>query len=196
MKIITNVLLLSATIFITQACGPSAEEKEKEAAKVEEAAKITKASSAEMDKKKKRDELEKLTAERAEQRRLLREELALKTPTFKGDDGEIIYNKAEVDPAYIGGNAAMMAYLRDNIKFPKEAEEAGIEGTVFVDFVISKNGTVRLVEITDATSDEASKAFRDEAFRVVSSMPKWSAGRQHNKAVSVKFNIPITFQVL
>lgn len=196
MKIITNVLLLSATIFIAQACGPSSEEKEKEAARVEEAAKITKASSAEMDKKKKRDELDKITRERAEKWRTQRDELAVKSPTFKDEDGEIIYNKAEVDPAYIGGNDAMMAYLRDNIKFPKEAEEDGIEGTVFVDFVVSRNGTVRLVEITDATSDEANKAFRDEAFRVVSSMPKWSAGRQHNKAVSVKFNIPITFQVL
>lgn len=196
MKIFTNVLFLSAVILIAQACSPKAGENEKALVKVEEPSKVTKMSSTDMDKKKKHDDLAQLTRERAEKLKLQREELAIKSPTFKDQDGEVIYNKAEVDPVYIGGHEAMMVYLRDNIKFPREAEENGTEGTVFVDFVVSKNGNVRMVEITDATSEEANLAFRDEAYRVVSSMPKWSAGRQHNEPVSVKFSIPITFQVI
>jgi protein TonB len=201
MKIITNVLFLSAALFIAQACSPKAGENDKELAKAEEAAeteasRIKKVSSTEMDKKQKREKLEQATREQAEKRRLQREELALKTPTFKTDKGEIIYNKAEVDPTFIGGDAAMMTYLRDNVKYPKEAEENGIEGTVFVDFVVGENGKVRMVEIADATSDEVGQVFRDEAYRVVNAMPKWSAGRQHNKPVSVRFSIPITFQTI
>jgi TonB family protein len=195
MKIIKNVLLLSAALLIVQACGTKSAESEKAVVKAEEPAKVTKMS-AEEDKKQKREKLEQLTRERVEKRKAQRDEVAVKTLTFKGEDGEVIYNKAEVDPSYIGGNEAMMKYLRDNIKFPKEAEEKGIEGTVFVDFVVGKNGVVRMVEISDATSEEANQAFRTEAHRVVSSMPKWAAGRQHDKAVSVRFSIPITFQVI
>ncbi|HMJ70106.1 MAG TPA: TonB family protein [Cyclobacteriaceae bacterium] len=196
MKIIKNMLLLTAGLLMVQACSTKSAESEKAVVKAEEPSKVTKMSSAEIDKKQKRDKLEQLTRERTEKWKLQRDELALKALTFKGEDGEVIYNKAEVDPSYIGGNEAMMAYLRDNIKFPKEAEENGIEGTVFVDFVVGKNGVVRMVEVTDATSEEASQAFRTEAYRVVASMPKWTAGRQHDKPVSVKFSIPITFQVI
>jgi TonB family protein len=196
MKIFTNVIFLSAAILIAQACSPKSEENKKELVKVEEPSTVTKMSSVDMDKKKKRDALAQLTRERAEKWKIQRDQLAQKTPTFKDKDGEVIYNKAEIDPSYIGGNTAMMEYLRDNIKFPKEAEENGTEGTVFVDFVVSKNGTVRMVEITDATSEEANLAFRDEAYRVVNSMPKWAAGRQHNEPVSVKSSVPITFQII
>jgi TonB family protein len=195
MKIFTNVLFLFAAILIAQACNSKAEEN-KELVKVEKPSKVVKMSSADMDKKKKHDALAQLTREATEKGKVQRDQLALKTPTFKDKDGEVIYNKAEIDPTYVGGNTAMMEYLRNNIKFPREAEENGTEGTVFVDFVVSKNGTVRMVEITDATSEEANLAFRDEAYRVVNSMPKWSAGRQHNEPVNVKFSIPITFQVI
>jgi len=101
-----------------------------------------------------------------------------------------------VAPSYNGGEKAMTKFLNDNVKFPEEAQEKGIEGTVFVDFIIAANGIVREVEVTDETNEDVDQSFRNEAIRVVSSMPAWVPGRQHGKAVDVRFSIPITFEMI
>jgi protein TonB len=88
----------------------------------------------------------------------------------------------------------MRNYLKDNLKYPQDVVDGQEEGLVFVDFVVDKNGIVRDVEVTEETNEDVAVAFRSEAARVVSSMPKWIPGRQHGKAVDVKFSIPILFQ--
>ena len=81
----------------------------------------------------KREMIEKASVEKEEQRRLAAIELAKTTPTFKDKSGKVVYNKAEVDPSFTGGNNEMKKYLRNNLNYPKQAEDNGIEGTVFVD---------------------------------------------------------------
>lgn len=195
MKKTLNIFVLAVAFMVAQACGSKSEKMSEES----EESVATETSAVETDEltlAEKRAKIEKETAEREEKRRIEFEEQAKTTPTYTDSDGNIVYNKAEVDPSYNGGKKAMMEYLRDNIKFPKEAEEKGIEGTVFVDFIIAANGTVREVGVTDAPGEEVDQSFRAEAIRVVTSMPKWVPGRQHGKAVQVRFSLPVTFQMI
>jgi TonB family protein len=96
----------------------------------------------------------------------------------------------------VGGDEAMMKYLKENIVFPKDAEDKGLEGTVFVDFIVLEDGSVLEVSVEDAPGEEVDQSFRDEAIRVVNSMPKWTPGHQGGKPVDVKFSLPITFQIM
>lgn len=136
---------------------------------------------------------EKEKFEREDRRRIANEKLVMLTPTYKDKKGKLVYNKAEIEPAYIGGKEAMRSYLRDNLKYPQDALDKQEEAVVFVDFVVDKNGIVREVEVTEETNENVDVSFRSEAARIVSSMPKWTPGRQHGEAVDVKFSIPISF---
>jgi TonB family protein len=191
MKKSLSILALAVTLLVAQACGPKTDENTS-AVVIEEPA-VEKVAMTVADRKAK---LEKDKAERAEQKRIEMEKLAEVSLTYTDKDGNVVYRKSEIEPSFTGGNAAMMEYLRDNLKFPKDALEKEMEGTVFVDFVISQNGNVREVEVTNTVNEEVEQSFRDEAIRVVSAMPKWSPGRQKGNAVDVKFSIPITFEIL
>jgi periplasmic protein TonB len=136
--------------------------------------------------------IEKDKTERAEKRRMEFEERARLSPTYKDADGNIIYHKAEVQPSFVGGEGAMAKYLSDNLMYPETAKQQELEGTVFVDFVVSPDGSVRNVVTTD---DGVDQSLRMEAIRVVSNMPKWVAGKQGGKPVPVYYNVPITFQL-
>ena len=71
-----------------------------------------------------------------------------------------------------------------------------MEGTVFVDFVIGANGIVREVVVKDAPGEDVDPSFKTEAIRVVSSMPKWTPGKQNGKPIDVSYSLPVTFQIL
>jgi TonB family protein len=130
-----------------------------------------------------------------EQRRLAILEKAKLSPTYKNTQGNIIYYKAEQDPVYNGGEKELAQYLKDNITYPGEARANGLEGTVLVDFVVDRNGRVGDVVAYEGVGDDVDMAFKEEAVRVVASMTGWRAGRQHGKAVSASFSIPITFEL-
>ena len=100
-----------------------------------------------------------------------------------------------MEPSFPGGEAAIRQYIQDNVNYPQEAQDKGIEATVFVDFIVAENGTVRNVEVTDVIGDE-DPAFRDEAVRVVSAMPKWTSGKQNGKVVAAKYSLPISFELM
>jgi TonB family protein len=188
MKNYLNISLLAIIFIAVQACGPKKEEAVVVPEKTEKVVVLTVAE--------KRAILEKQKAERAEKRKIEIERLAKLSPTYKDAKGNVVFLISEVAPSFKGGEDAMMKFLNDNVKFPKEAEEKEIEGTVFVDFIVAANGIVRQVEVTDETNEDVDQSFRNEAIRVVTSMPAWVAGRQHGKAVDVKFSIPITFQMI
>ena len=116
------------------------------------------------------------------------------TPTYKDEKGNIIYNRAEVEPVFGDGRNSLSKYLNENLIYPEEAKKNGLEGTVFVDFIVAANGSVREAVVSDATSSEVDQQFRNEAIRVVNAMPNWTPGLQHEKPVDVKFSLPITFQ--
>jgi len=144
----------------------------------------------------KKARLVKESAEKAEQRSQALAEKAKLSPTYKDATGKTVYIKAEIDPSYNGGQDEMRKYLRDNLKYPTEARDNGVEGTVFVDFVIDEKGRVREVVATDAVGEDVDLSLKEESVRVVASMPGWKAGIQHGKAVDVSFSIPITFEII
>lgn len=98
---------------------------------------------------------------------------------------------AEVMPEFIGGTAKLFEYLGKNLKYPELAKTTGIQGKVFVQFVVDKNGKIKDVKVLQGINALLDK----EALRVVSEMPDWKAGKQHGKPVSVIYNLPISFKL-
>lgn len=96
------------------------------------------------------------------------------------------------DPAsFPGGIKALYEYLIENIKYPTQASDLEIGGKVFVQFVISTNGSVSRVKIVRGVN----LPLDAEAFRVVQSMPNWTPGRIEGKPVNCYFNLPIVFKL-
>jgi len=100
-----------------------------------------------------------------------------------------IFTVVESMPEFPGGPAKMMEYIAKNIKYPAMARESGIQGRVFVNFVVEPNGSVSNVKILRGIGGGCD----EEAVRVVEAMPKWTPGRQRGKAVRVSFNLPVRF---
>jgi len=100
-----------------------------------------------------------------------------------------IFKVVEFDPEYPGGNAARMQFLQENIKYPQMARESGIQGTVYVTFVVETDGRVTDVRVLRGIGGGCD----EEAIRVIQSMPKWVPGKQRGKPVRVQFNMPIKF---
>lgn len=104
---------------------------------------------------------------------------------------EKVIDFAEVMPAYEGGIAAMMKFIRKNLKYPKSAERIGMEGTVYVQFIVNGNGTVSNVVVLRGFHPDCDK----EAARVISKLPGWNGGKQNGNPVGVRMVLPITFKV-
>ncbi len=100
-------------------------------------------------------------------------------------------NYAEVEPLFIGGYKNLSTFIQLNVFYPEKAREMGESGIVYVQFVIEKDGSISNVEIFKGVSE----ALDQEAFRVISAMPKWIPGIQDNKNVKVKFTLPINFRL-
>lgn len=95
-------------------------------------------------------------------------------------------------PQFKGGDAALMQYLCDNLKYPAEAQEKGIEGRVLVQFVIGKDGSVSELNVLQ----HVDPALDKEAMRVVESTSfMWNPGFVEDQPVRVKFTLPITFRL-
>jgi protein TonB len=95
----------------------------------------------------------------------------------------------EKNPEFPGGLPALYEYLRNNIVYPKIAREVNIQGTVYLSFVVEKDGSLSNIQIIRSPD----QLLSDEAFRVVSAMPDWSPGLQRSKPVRVSFSLPIRF---
>jgi TonB family protein len=139
--------------------------------------------------------LEEQRTKLADQRKAELDLLIAETNYYESLEGKIVYYKAEIDPEYVGGTKAMNKFLKDNLKFPDVAEKEQLEGTVYVDFVVSENGDVTEVTASDHTYVAVDNAFKVEALRVVNLMPNWAPGLQNGEAVDVKFSVPITFKL-
>ena len=186
-----NIFALVVVLTLGQACGSKSENNNEESVVNEKEA--TNADAA-VNRAEKRARLQKDIEEWEAKRNVALEELAKITPTYKDEKGNIIYNRAEVEPVFGDGRNSLSKYLNENLIYPEEAKKNGLEGTVFVDFIVAANGSVREAVVSDATSSEVDQQFRNEAIRVVNAMPNWTPGLQHEKPVDVKFSLPITFQ--
>lgn len=95
-------------------------------------------------------------------------------------------------PSFPGGMDAMTKYLVSNIKYPAEAKTKGLQGTVFVTYIVEKDGSISNTKILKGFEDSCD----EEALRVVKGMPKWHPGtNNNNEAVRVIFNLPIKFSL-
>ena len=101
------------------------------------------------------------------------------------------FQLVEQMPEFPGGEEAMRAWLFKNIEYPPLATENGIQGRVFLTFVVGPDGKLSKVEVIRG----ADPSLDNEAIRVVKLMPAWTPGRQDGKAVYVKYNLPIRFQL-
>lgn len=98
---------------------------------------------------------------------------------------------AEQMPSFPGGMGECMKWLAENVNYPSDAKEKGVEGRVIVQFVVNKDGSISDIEIIRSITPELDK----EAIRAVEAMPKWVPGKQDGQAVNVKFTLPITFKL-
>lgn len=105
---------------------------------------------------------------------------------------DIVFVIVESMPEFPGGEQARLAYLNENIKYPSMAQEAGIQGRVFVEFVVEKDGRITGVRVIRGIGGGCD----EEAIRLVSNMPSWIPGKQRNVPVRVRFNMPIRFVLL
>lgn len=92
-------------------------------------------------------------------------------------------------PVFPGGEEALRKYIAQSVKYPAIAQENGIQGRVFVAFVVNTKGEVTDVKIARGVDPNLDK----EAIRVVTNMPKWTPGKQRGKAVKVSYTVPINF---
>jgi protein TonB len=92
-------------------------------------------------------------------------------------------------PEFPGGEMALRAYIANAIKYPVIAQENGIQGKVYVTFVVGRDGKVTNATIARGVDPSIDK----EALRVVMSLPTWKPGKQRGKPVNVSYTVPINF---
>lgn len=102
---------------------------------------------------------------------------------------EQIFQIVEDMPSFPGGEAKLFEYLGKNMKYPSMARDAGIQGVVFVQFVVGKDGSIRDVTVLRGIGGGCD----EEAIRVVEKMPNWKPGKQRGKAVTVQYRLPVRF---
>ena len=105
------------------------------------------------------------------------------------EDDEEFFMVVENMPEFPGGDLGLMKFIQKNVKYPAIAKEYNITGKVYVSFIVDRQGKVTNVKIVRGVD----KNLDAEAFRVVSSLPKYKPGKQRGKAVRVMFTIPINF---
>jgi protein TonB len=104
---------------------------------------------------------------------------------------EEVFVVVEEMPEFPGGVIALRQYLATAVKYPVVAQENGIQGKVYVNFVVNKDGTVSNAKIARGVDP----SLDAEALRVVSTLPKWKPGKQRGAPVRVSYTVPISFKL-
>ena len=111
--------------------------------------------------------------------------------TKKTSATDKVYEVCEQMPIFPGGDAAMMKYLSENVKYPALAIKAQEQGRVVVSFTVEKDGAITNVKV----SRSVTPSLDAEAVRVVKAMPKWTPGKQDGQLVRVRYNVPVSFKL-
>ena len=140
---------------------------------------------------------------------------------YNDDDDDPVFEVTEEPAQYPGGQAALMQFLAQNIRYPKIAAENGVQGRVLVQFVIEKDGSLSNFAVVKKSGDtitknaqsgitvnalgsateeskvpqEAFDALNAEAVRVLREMPKWTPAKQRGQEVRMRYTLPITFRL-
>lgn len=116
----------------------------------------------------------------------------LNNPTPKTKEREVqVFTLVQTMPEYVGGEMALHAFIKKNLKYPKKARKKGIEGRVFVQFVVDKEGKVTKAKILKGIG----YGCDEEALRVINKMPKWEPATYGGKPVSAAFTLPFSFKL-
>jgi TonB family protein len=105
------------------------------------------------------------------------------------EEVEQVYKEADVMPEFPGGMNELMQYMMQSIKYPKELQESGVSGKVFVQFVVNTEGKIGQVEVVKGVHEKLDA----EAIRVISEMPDWTPGKKDGKEVNVELVLPISY---
>ena len=111
--------------------------------------------------------------------------------TVVAQKNQKVFDVVEQMPEYPGGIQALFEYLSQNVKYPADAENQKVEGRVIATFIVETDGTINNVEVVKPVFP----SLDAEAIRVLSGMPKWTPGKQSGKEVSVKYTVPINFNL-
>ena len=121
-----------------------------------------------------------------------------------------VFEVVEEPARYPGGEVALMQFLAQNLRYPKIAQENGIQGRILVQFIIEKDGSLSTFNVVKSaipssaiddttekgqTMREAGKALDEEAVRVLRGMPNWTPAKQRGQEVRLKYTIPVTFRL-
>ena len=102
-----------------------------------------------------------------------------------------IFDVVEEMPQFPGGPQALFEFLGKTIKYPEDAEKAGVQGRVIITFVVETDGSISDARVVKSVSP----SLDAEAIRVINAMPNWEPGKQNGEAIRVKYTVPITFRL-
>jgi protein TonB len=106
------------------------------------------------------------------------------------EEVEEIFTLVEEYPSFEGGDEAFIKYIRKNLVYPEKARRMGLEGRVFVQFIVEKDGSLTNVKVLRGISG----GCNEEAIRVMQKSPKWLSGKQRGRSVRVQMVVPIIFK--
>ena len=118
--------------------------------------------------------------------------------TYYNEKGKVVKRpKKKIDlymemPEFPGGQEELLYFLQKNVKYPKIAQENGIQGRVIVQFVVAKDGKIEEAVVVRSGGDPS---LDKEALRVIKSMPRWIPGKQRGKPVRVQYTVPVNFRL-
>lgn len=112
-------------------------------------------------------------------------------PAYQGQNADAPLNRVDEMPEYPGGEKALLDFIRNNIKYPKEALAEKIEGKVIVRFIVTKEGKSESISVLKGINP----AIDAEAIRVIGLIKNWKPGKLNGKVVNVWYMIPVTFEL-
>lgn len=119
------------------------------------------------------------------------EVVKVEAPPVKEEEVEEIFTIVEESAEPIGGMEAFYKYVTKNLKYPAQARRMGVEGKVFVQFVVDKDGSITEVKVVKGIG----AGCDEEAVRVIESAPKWKPGKQRGRPVKQRIVLPISFKL-
>jgi len=109
-----------------------------------------------------------------------------------GNGTEIVeVSGVDVYPEFPGGMEGWSKYIQRNLRYPGMAQDQGVQGKVYLSFVVEKDGTITDVKVVKGIG----YGCDDEAMRVIKKSPRWKAGMQNNLPVRVRYNMPISYTI-
>jgi TonB family protein len=119
--------------------------------------------------------------------------MVMEEPMPAKEQGDQVLMFAEEMPEFPGGTDSLRNYLNRMIRYPELAKEAGVQGTVYINFTVEKDGSLTNVNVIKGIKE--GMGLNEEAVRVVKGMPNWKPGKMNGRPVRVNMNIPVRFRL-